>query len=96
MEKVVIAKWRVKASSLPRILERLPELAAKTREEKGNVSYVIYQSESDPNELILHEQYVDAEAADAHRQSEHYQKIVVGEIVPHLEGREVFHVQRLI
>jgi hypothetical protein len=68
-------------------MKLLPELAEKTRSEQGNVSYTIYQSESDPNEFPLHEVYVDTAGAEAHRQSEHYQRIVVQEIIPHLEVR---------
>jgi quinol monooxygenase YgiN len=96
MEKTIIVKWRLKESELPRILPMLPELAEKTRREKGNISYTIYQSESDPRELRLHEQYVDDAAAEAHKQSEHYQRIVAYEIIPHLEVREVVSVTKLI
>jgi quinol monooxygenase YgiN len=96
MEKIVIAKWRLRESESSRILEMLPELAEKTRTEKGNISYTIYQSENDPHELILHEHYVDAAAAEAHRQSEHYKRIVVNEVIPHLESREVITVKKLL
>jgi len=64
--------------------------------EKSNISYTIYQAENDPRELILHEQYVDAAAAEAHRQSEHYKRIVVNEIIPHLEVRAVISVKKLL
>ncbi len=74
----------------------LPELAEKTRNEEGNLSYTIYQSENDPRELILHEQYVDAAAAETHRQSEHYKGIVLNEIIPHLEVREAVFVKKLV
>lgn len=96
MEKIVIVKWKLKESEAPRILEMLPELAEKTRNEEGNLSYTIYQSESDPRELILHEHYVDAAAAETHRQSQHYKRIVVNEIIPHLEVREVLSVKKLV
>jgi quinol monooxygenase YgiN len=95
MEKVVIVRWRIKASETQRVLAMLPELAEKSRHESGNVSYAIYRSESDPNELVLHERYVDAAAAEAHRQSEHYQRIVVTGILPHLDAREVIPVTQL-
>lgn len=96
MEKIIFAKWKITESDTPRIMKMLPELAEKTRSEQGNVSYAIYQSESDPNEFLLHEHYVDAAAEEAHRQSEHYQRIVINEIIPHLEVREVVRVTRLI
>lgn len=93
---IVIVKWKIKESETSRILALLPELAEKTRSEPGNVSYVIYQSDGSPRELILHEEYVDAAAADAHRQSEHYRRIVRDEIIPHLEVREVAVVKKLV
>jgi hypothetical protein len=40
----------------------LPALAEQTNNEKGNISYSIYQSGSDPNEFILHERYADKHA----------------------------------
>jgi quinol monooxygenase YgiN len=95
MQKEIIAIWKVKVSETQRVLELLPELAAQTRKEEGNLFYSVYQSETDPNEFILHECYADQHAADAHRQSDHYQKIVVGEIVPRLESRTVTIVRKL-
>jgi autoinducer 2-degrading protein len=95
MEKEVIVKWKIKETETSRILDLLAELAEKTRAEKGNLSYNIYQSVEDANVLILHERYADAEAAEAHRNSAHYQEIVVGQVVPHLEVREVSSVKKL-
>jgi len=91
----LIVKWRVKESELSRILALLPELAGKSKEEEGNLLYSVYQSESDGSELILHERYRDAEAVETHKSSEHYQRIVVKEILPHLVIREVVRVRKL-
>ena len=96
MEKEIIVKWKIKASATQEVLALLPELAEKSKNEPGNTAYHIYQSESDPNELILHERYVDAEAAEAHRNSAHYQDIVVGKVVPQLEVREVIIVKKIV
>ena len=95
MEKTFIVRWKLKESEASRILGMLPELAEKSRSESGNLSYAIYASERDPRELILYEQYVDAAAAEAHRQSEHFKRIVLNEIVPHLEAREIVSVTKL-
>jgi quinol monooxygenase YgiN len=96
VEKELIVKWKIKHTETSRILKLLPELAEKTKKETGNILYAIYQSENDPNELILHERYADEHAAEAHRNSEHYQQIAVGEIIPNLEIREVTVVKRLL
>lgn len=96
MEKIVIVKWRIKESETSRILKLLPELAEKTKSEEGNISYTIYQSESDPCELILCEHYTNTAAAESHKRSEHYKRIVAEEIIPHLEAREVILVKKLV
>lgn len=95
MGREAIVKWKIRETETSEILKLLAELAEKTKKEEGNISYTIYQSESDPNELILHECYVDQDAQDAHKNSEHYQAIVAGRIIPHLEAREVYIVKKL-
>ena len=95
MEKEVFVKWKIKETETQRILELLPQLAEKSRNEKGNLAYNIYQSVDDANVLILHERYVDAEAADIHKSSAHYQEIVAGQIIPYLEVREVSSLRKL-
>jgi quinol monooxygenase YgiN len=46
---------------------------------------VVHQSNSEANTLILYEGYKDESALDEHRNSQHYQTLVVGKIVPLLE-----------
>jgi len=95
MEKELIVKWKIKETETANVLELLPELADQTKKEKGNLAYAIYQSEKDPNEVILHERYADEEALEAHKNSDHYQTIVAGKIIPHLEVREILFVKQL-
>jgi len=95
MKKTVIVKWKIKTSATTEVLKMLPELVARTRNEPGNISYAIYQSETDPSELMLHEEYADADALEAHKKSEPYQRLVVQEIIPRLEKREVTLATRL-
>lgn len=96
MEKEVIVKWKIKETETTEILKLLPTLAEETRKEAGNLYYAIYQSESNPNELILHERYADAAAQEAHRNSKHYKAIVTDKIIPYLEAREVYIVKKLL
>jgi len=96
MEKEVFVKWKIKETETVEILKLLPNLAEETRKEAGNLYYAIYQSENNPNELILHERYIDAAAQEAHRNSKHYQSIVMDKIIPYLEAREVYIVKKLI
>jgi (4S)-4-hydroxy-5-phosphonooxypentane-2,3-dione isomerase len=41
------------------------------------------------NTLILFEGYTDETAVDEHRNSSHFQNLVIGNIIPNLENREV-------
>jgi len=95
MEKELIVKWTINASETSRILGLLPKMVEKTRNEKGNLSYHIYQSADDHNVLILHERYADQDALDVHKDSEHYKEIVAAQIIPHLKNREVQLVNKL-
>lgn len=85
----VIAKWKVKTGELETVLALLPEVVKASSAEKGNLFYQIQQDNTDPNTLILFEGYKDAEAASDHRNSFHFQSIVVGKIVPLLEARDI-------
>ncbi|TDQ09480.1 putative quinol monooxygenase [Pedobacter metabolipauper] len=89
------AKWRVKEGQLDTVLNLLTEVVKKSTGEEGNLFYKVHQSNSDANTLILFEGYNDEEALEEHRNSEHFQKIVVGEIVPLLQDREVILTTRL-
>lgn len=96
MEKELIVKWKIRETETAEVLKLLPALAEKTRNEEGNILYAIYQSEDNANELILHERYADTAAVEVHKNSEHYQDIVVKKILPHLEVREVLIVKQII
>ncbi|MDJ1491776.1 putative quinol monooxygenase [Cytophagaceae bacterium DM2B3-1] len=90
MESIyVFAKWKVKEGQLETVLSLLPDAVKKSTEEEGNLFYKIHQSNSDPNTLVLFEGYKDEAALNEHRNSTHFQTLVVGQIVPLLEEREV-------
>ncbi len=95
MEKELIVKWTLRDSEISRILGLIPPLVEKSKNEKGNIFYHVYQSADNPNVLILHERYADQEALDAHKNSEHYRETVASQIVPYLENREVQLVNKL-
>lgn len=96
MEKELIVRWTIRESETSRILDLLPQLAADTKNEKGNLAYSIYQATDNPNVLILHERYADQEALEFHKNSTHYQEIVVAQIIPYLENREVQLLTKLL
>jgi quinol monooxygenase YgiN len=83
------ATWRVKAGQLVTVLDLLADLTAKSTAEEGNLVYKIHQSISDANTLILFEGYQDESALAEHRDSEHFQTLVLEKIIPLLEDRNV-------
>ena len=91
----VFAKWKVKETSLDEVLELLKEVSEKSRSEEGNISYEVNQSTTDRNTLLLHERYINNEAIEVHRNTDHFQQLVLGKIVPLLEEREVVIAKRL-
>jgi autoinducer 2-degrading protein len=92
----VFAKWRVKRDQLDTVLNILTEVGKKSTKEEGNLFYNIHQSNTDVNTLILFEGYKDEAALAEHRNSEHFQTLVIGKIVPLLEEREVVLATRLV
>jgi len=92
----VCAKWQLKEGKLDEVLQILKEAAHKSAEEKGNLFYKIHQSKTDENTLILFEGYEDESAIEFHKNSEHYQNLVVKHIIPLLENREVVLMDQII
>ena len=85
----VFAKWQVKEGELDTVLNLLTEVTKQSRAEEGNLFYKLHQSNADANTLVLFEGYKDEAAVASHRASEYFQNIVLGQIVPLLENREV-------
>lgn len=86
----LFAKWKIREGNLERVLRLLPNLATRSAAEAGCIFYQVHQGRLEPNTLMLYECYRDEGALDAHRSSEHFQTIVMGEILPLLESREPF------
>ena len=84
----VFARWKVKEGNMSTVLELLKVVRSRTLQEQGNLFYKIHQSQADANTLILFEGYADDAAQKTHMNTEHF-RIVVEQIVPLLEEREV-------
>ena len=56
----------------------LLELTPASRAEPGCVTYIPHRVESDPNTIVIYEQYRDQAALEAHRASPHFAKYAVG------------------
>jgi quinol monooxygenase YgiN len=88
MAYVVSALWRANEGEEERIARICEEMTAPSREEPGNLFYQSHRSPEDPRLFYLYEQYEDEAGYQAHQDSEHFQRLVVGEAIPNLESRE--------
>jgi quinol monooxygenase YgiN len=88
-EVTVVARWLPSEGEVAEVLRLVGELRAKSMLEPGCAGYEVYQTVELPRGVLLYERYRDAEALDAHRQSAHYQELLVGRILPLLAERKV-------
>jgi quinol monooxygenase YgiN len=56
----------------------LRELTAASRQEPGCVTYIPHRVESEPDTILIYEQYRDQAAADFHRATPHFASLAVG------------------
>ena len=89
MSHVIVARWRPRAGEEEKIAAILRKLAAKIRDEPGNVSFAAHRAKDDPNDILLYEIYESAQAFAAHRETEHFKHYVLGRAVPLLAFREI-------
>jgi quinol monooxygenase YgiN len=67
----------------------LRELTAASRQEPGCVSYIPHTVESEPDTVLIYEQYRDAAAVEAHRASAHFKRWAVGGLYQRMLDRAV-------
>jgi quinol monooxygenase YgiN len=71
----------------------LRELAAASRQEPGCISYIPHRVESDPDTILIYEQYRDQAALDAHRAAPHFALYAIGELYQRMVNRSVEMLQ---
>ena len=67
----------------------LTRFAQGCRAEPGCLSYELFCSVEHPERYVSIETYTDAEAFAAHRASDHFREVGLGEVVPLLVTRDV-------
>lgn len=93
MAHAVAVTWVAKEGEEERVRALLEEIAPVVRAEPGCLMYIVHRSSDDPRTFFLYEQYVDEAAFQAHRETEHFQELVLGEAVPLLESRTPIHYE---
>ena len=74
----------------------LRELTRLSRQEEGCVSYIPHIVESDPDTIVIYEQYRDEAAAEAHRATPHFAKYAVGGLYQHMLERHVENLTAIV
>jgi quinol monooxygenase YgiN len=69
------------------VAETLRALAVASRQEPGCATYIPHYVEGNPDTVLIYEQYRDAEAAEAHRNSPHFKKHAVGGLYQKMRER---------
>ena len=72
----VVAKNYADLNQLDKILPLCRELVEITRQEKGCISYGVYQDAEHPELLTMIEEWKSREDLDAHLHSKHFTRIV--------------------
>lgn len=85
----VVARYYAKPETADEVASLLPKLAEASRTEEGNVSYVVNRDLETPENFVIVEVYGTADDFQAHRDSEHFQEIGFGKIIPLLRERTV-------
>lgn len=67
----------------------LRELTAASRAEPGCVTYVPHRVESEPDTIVIYEQYRDPAALDAHRNSPHFAQYAVAGLYQRMLDRSM-------
>ena len=82
MAFVCHATWTVKDGNLDAVLDALRQVAPPSRAEPGVRLYQPYRDPARPDVLHLFEVYDDEAAFASHVESTHFQKWVIGTVVP--------------
>ena len=88
MAVVLVARWVARDGEEERVLALLERLAPASRAEPGCLLYQPCRDREDPRRFLIFEVYADEDAFRMHGESEHFQRFVLDEAVPLLEGRD--------
>ncbi|MER7499011.1 putative quinol monooxygenase [Nonomuraea pusilla] len=89
MTYVVQAVWTAREGEEDAVAGILRALTPLSRAEPGNLSYEAHVCADDPRRFMIFERYADEAAFAAHRDSEHFRRLVVGDCLARLASREV-------
>jgi (4S)-4-hydroxy-5-phosphonooxypentane-2,3-dione isomerase len=84
---VLAVTYVIKSGHEDEAVRHLIALEEATRQEPGNLMYVVHRAKDDPRTFFIYEQYVDEAALEAHRQTPHFNAHGPGGLMPLAESR---------
>ena len=88
-------RMRFRSDDREQIAGILRELTEASRREPGCVSYIAHTVESDPDTVLIYEQYRDEAAVEAHRATPHFARLAVGGLYQRMLDRAVENLTAL-
>jgi quinol monooxygenase YgiN len=88
MAYVVIARWTAKEGEEEAVAEILGTLIEPSRDEPGNLTYVVHRDPEDARRFVIYESYVDTDGYAAHADSDHFRRLGIEDGIPRLASRE--------
>jgi len=74
---VLAVTWTANPGKEAEVAEIFRKLEEASRREPGCLMYVVHQHRTEPRRFFIYEQYVDDDALEAHRKSQHFQEYAV-------------------
>lgn len=85
----LVVRYEVREGEADAVARALKEMGQLVRERESRCSlWVASQAHDDRRVFHLYEQYEDEKALEEHRQTEHFQRLIVGDVRPRLANRE--------
>ena len=88
MAYTVSVTWIAKEGEEEAVEAALKALVEPSRAEPGVLVYIPHRDPEDPRKFYIFEQYTDADAYQAHTETEHFKTIGFGDAIPRLEDRK--------
>jgi quinol monooxygenase YgiN len=88
MNRTLVVAWIAKLGEEAEVERILQTMIPHTRAEPGCLRYEVLRSIEDPRRFLLIESYKDDAALQAHADSDHFKRYVLGDALAILESRE--------
>lgn len=88
MTVALVVRLHVEAQQASAVEEHLQSLATASRSEPGCLHYEVFRDRDEPGRFVVHERYVDDEAFEYHRATDHFRREFREAVTPHLIASE--------